>query len=384
MKILQLTINFSPNIGGLETHLDDLVEGLAERHHDVFVLSYKPLTTKTKWKFYENRRNIRVLRLPWPSGLFYKLLGSPALEFLYLLPGIFIATPLILLINRPDVIHAHGIVAGFVGSIWAKIFNKSLVISTHTVYNFPASGSFRNIAAFIFNQADKVLCLSADSMEEVSKLGVSPEKIDQFVNWVDVKRFKPSRKKLAKTSLGWDDTFTALFVGRLVPGKGVNEFLNASKHVGDNVQLAIAGNGPLSEEVESFAAQANNVKSIGTIQPSDAPVYFNAADVFVMASTHNEGFGRVTIEAMACGTPVIGSRRGETKAILGNGIGVLVDPSPKDIARGISQLANNPSRLAEYGVNSRQYVVDNFSDKHIETIIRAYTKSPTEEVEIAT
>jgi len=124
VKILQLSTHFSPNIGGVETHLDDLVNALTKRGHDVSVLTYRPLTTKARWKIREGKKGVQILRIPWIPGLFYKLVDKPFLEFLYILPGLFIATPFLILINKPEVIHAHGLVAGFTGVFWAKTFGK--------------------------------------------------------------------------------------------------------------------------------------------------------------------------------------------------------------------------------------------------------------------
>src|SRR3989344_2683034 len=124
MRVLQLTVHFSPNIGGVETHLLDLVNVLTKRGWQTVVLSYQPLVAKTKWQPYEKRNRFEVIRIPWIQGLFYKLVTHPILEFLYLLPGLFLITPLVLLWKNPNVIHTHGIVAGFVGVFWGKVFGK--------------------------------------------------------------------------------------------------------------------------------------------------------------------------------------------------------------------------------------------------------------------
>src|SRR3989344_1060914 len=124
MKILQLTTHFHPNVGGVETHLNDLVEVLCKRGHQVFVLTYRPLVTEANWRIYENQLNLQTLRIPWFPGFFYRLIQKPVLEFLYLVPGLFLVTPLVLLIKQADVIHSHGLVAGFVAVFWGKLFGK--------------------------------------------------------------------------------------------------------------------------------------------------------------------------------------------------------------------------------------------------------------------
>ena len=86
MKVLQLTVHYYPNVGGVETHLNDLVKGLVDSGNEVFVLTYNPLTTNISAKPFEKKRQLTVLRLPWFTGFFYKLVKNPFLEFLYLTP----------------------------------------------------------------------------------------------------------------------------------------------------------------------------------------------------------------------------------------------------------------------------------------------------------
>src|SRR5258708_970896 len=105
MRVLQLSVHFSPNVGGVETHLTDLVHGLARRNIDVFVLTYQPLMTNASWKVFEKEIKISILRLPWIPGFFYKFVKSPIVEFLYLTPGLFFTLPVVLLFYKTDVIH---------------------------------------------------------------------------------------------------------------------------------------------------------------------------------------------------------------------------------------------------------------------------------------
>src|SRR3989304_9705455 len=136
MKILQLTAHYHPNAGGVETHLSDLVSALIKRNNRVFVLTYKPLTAMVKAKIFEKEGNLEILRILWIAGFFYKLVNKPILEFLYLIPGLFIATPIVLLIKQPDVVHSHGLVAGFIAVFWGKIFKIRVVTTTHSIYHF--------------------------------------------------------------------------------------------------------------------------------------------------------------------------------------------------------------------------------------------------------
>jgi glycosyltransferase involved in cell wall biosynthesis len=90
------------------------------------------------------------------------------------------------------------------------------------------------------------------------------------------------------------------------------------------------------------------------VPPPEMPFYYRACDIFCTNSLM-EGFGNVTIEAMACGKPVIGTRSGGTSDIVVDGkTGYLVEPkSPADMAKKIIHLIKEPSLRADMGRESR-------------------------------
>jgi len=375
MKILQLSVHFAPNVGGVETHLTDLVEGLAKKRHTVFVLTYRPLVKKAPWKFLDKqKKNITIVRLPWIPGFFYKFVTSPIIEFLYLVPGLFFATPVCLVINNPDVIHAHGLVAGFIGVFWAKIFRKRVVVSTHNLYHFPASGLYHNFAKWIFSNASVTICLSDQSVEEIKKLGVPSEKVKRFIYWVNVDLFRPMDKEKIKRELNLAYPFIILFVGRLIEIKGVRELINAGKDVSNAVKIVIAGDGPMHDEVEKAAQKRDGkIIFIGAIDNKKLPLYYNAADAVIIPSTHDEGFGRVILEALSCGIPVIGSNRGAIPEAMDETVGRLITVTPKNIAQAIMTLQKNKQLLAKLSKNARTFAVKRYSEKNIDIILSTYS-----------
>ena len=375
MKILQLSVHFAPNVGGVETHLTDLVEGLAKKRHTVFVLTYRPLVKKAPWKFLDKqKKNITIVRLPWIPGFFYKFVTSPIIEFLYLVPGLFFATPVCLVINNPDVIHAHGLVAGFIGVFWAKIFRKRVVVSTHNLYHFPASGLYHNFAKWIFSNASVTICLSDQSVEEIKKLGVPSEKVKRFIYWVNVDLFRPMDKEKIKRELNLAYPFIILFVGRLIEIKGVRELINAGKDVSNAVKIVIAGDGPMHDEVEKAAQKRDGkIIFIGAIDNKKLPIYYNAADAVIIPSTHDEGFGRVILEALSCGIPVIGSNRGAIPEAMDETVGRLITVTPKNIAQAIMTLQKNKQLLAKLSKNARTFAVKRYSEKNIDIILSTYS-----------
>ncbi len=371
MKVLQLTVHFAPNVGGVETHLTDLVNGLIKNNFNTFVLTYRPLVVKTSWHFREQGKNFTIIRLPWIAGFFYKFVKNPIIEFLYLTPGLFITTPLVIFFYNPDVIHAHGLVAGFVGAFWGKIFRKKILASTHSLYHFPKKGIYRDFAKWIFSQVDVVLCLSRQSMDEIKSLGHNDKKVKQFTYWVDQEIFKPGNKELLRKKLSLPNVFTVFFVGRLVEEKGILELLKASRLV-KNINFLIAGTGPLEKEVINEAKKNQQIHFVGRINNQDLPSYYSATDVVIIPSIHDEGFGRVILEALSCGKPVIGSNRGAIPDAMDTSVGELIHISPKNIAQTLTSLQKNKNHLDRMKKSARTFALQRYSDKNLSKITQWY------------
>ena len=370
MKVLQLTAHYSPNLGGVETHLDDLAVALGARGHDVFVLTYMPLSTRVHWKLYEKQKSLRILRIPWIRGFFYRLEQSPFLEFLYLFPGLFAATPFILLFYSPDVIHSHGLVAGFIAVFWGKIFGKRIVTTTHSIYSFPKVGLYRRFAKWVFSNSDKVLTLSFQSKKEIVKLGVNESRVDVFTYWIDLGRFRVISGKAKGTS----KKLNVLFVGRLVEEKGIMVLLESVKDWNKNISLVIAGDGPLKADVIHKTKNDKRVEYVGKVEQNDLPLIYNSADFLIVPSISEEGFGRVIMESLACGTPVIAANRGGIPEAMDASVGKLIDISPEEIAKEVNYLYNNPEQLKKLSAKARSFAVNRYSDKNAETIIECYKK----------
>jgi glycosyltransferase involved in cell wall biosynthesis len=117
-------------------------------------------------------------------------------------------------------------------------------------------------------------------------------------------------------------------VRNLVPRMGLEHFVRAVAMVRDEVPgilALIGGEGPLRAELERLIQRhqvKDHVRMLGFIPEDDLPKYYQAADLVVMPTYELEGFGLVTVEALACGTPVLGTPVGATPEILRE-----IDPS---------------------------------------------------------
>ncbi len=360
-------------MGGLETHLEDLTKIIYKKGLSSFVLTYKPVTTKIPAKIYEKHDGIEIFRISWFGNLFYKLVKNPILEFLYLTPALMFVLPVLLIIRKDIcVIHSHGLIAGFPAVFWGKIFGKKVITTTHSIYNFPNHGLYHDFSAWIYNNADAVLVLSDQSRREILDLGIDKNKVIRFTYWIDLKHF--SKVPGAKKHLGWEKKFVVLSAGRLVPEKGLLELLDAAKKWNSKITLAIAGAGPLENTIRDHTRKYKNIIYLGNIDSTKMPIYYSAADFLIVPSVHEEGFGRIVLESLACGTPVIGSNRGAIPEAMDKSVGKLIDISPSNIKQAVEELYVNKGKLLGLASNCRKFAVSRYAESNAKTMIDLYLK----------
>ncbi len=193
-------------------------------------------------------------------------------------------------------------------------------------------------------RASKVVVLGSYSKKQVQHLlGTRSPEIVVMRPGVDLERFHPpSDKRSAKTDVCIEpDRPVLLTVRRLVPRMGLDTLLDmllmvAATH--PRILLVIVGQGVLAGRLQSradAAGLASNLRLTGFVPENDLPKYYRAADVFVLPSTALEGFGLVSLEALASGVPVLATNIGETPLLLGeaNEITRIVAPhSPETMA----------------------------------------------------
>lgn len=371
--VLILAIGFLPNIGGLETHLKDLIEELNKKDWKITVLTYQPLNTPTLGKWIERAKNLIIFRLPILREVFYKLYKKPLLEFLFLEPLLFLATPIVLLMY-PDisVINGQGLIAGFTASFWSKVFRKRYVVSVQSVYNFPKKGIYRQVCRWIFKSADKVIAISTHARQDIESLGISHDKIQLYTNWENSDFFKPINKKLAKNKVGFKDKFVVSFFGRLIEEKGVKIVIELIELLDKGISLAIYGEGPLNDYVKRAAQKYNNLKYMGTIPPQLLPLHYSAADLVLMPTLNEEGFGRVAAGALFCGTPVVASNRGALPEVVNDSVGKIIKPTPQEISKTINFFYFHRDQLRKRASKTRKYALSKFSEKNAEDIIKTF------------
>ena len=141
---------------------------------------------------------------------------------------------------------------------------------------------------------------------------------------VDLARFSPAEDRIAlKRQLGVPDSeWLVLTVRRLAPRMGVDALIGAAvrlRRTRHDFRLVIVGTGVMQEQTAALVEQqgcGDYVVLAGRVPDADLPTYYRAADLFVLPTRFMEGFGMVTPESLACGTPVLGTPIGGTAELL--------------------------------------------------------------------
>ncbi|NQS88963.1 glycosyltransferase family 4 protein, partial [Patescibacteria group bacterium] len=103
---------------------------------------------------------------------------------------------------------------------------------------------------------------------------------------------------------------------------------------------------------------------------NNLPLHYNAADAVIMPSQYEEGYGRVILESLSCGTPVIASNRGGIKEVLTDSVGMLIEPTEEEITKALKEI-----NLKELSKNCRPYAEEMFSSHNALVIEKAYKEA---------
>jgi len=250
----------------------------------------------------------------------------------------------ILRTSKPDIVHTHTSKAGILGRLAAWMARVPIII--HTAHGHVFYGHFGRSLSRIFLQIEKLLGrithhqigLTPEEGNDYLRLSVSkPSNTTVIHSGVDVQRFIEGAKQRPRKrkELGIPaDSLVIGYVGWLIPIKGVTYLVSAMARILEQHPkslLVLVGKGDdkgneeinLKEQVER-AGLADKVRFLGW--RSDVDEIMGCFDIFVLPSL-NEGMGRVLVEAMAAGLPIVASRVGGIPDLVKDGQnGLLVPP----------------------------------------------------------
>jgi len=196
----------------------------------------------------------------------------------------------------------------------------------------------------------------------IPQFGVDPDVFAPGDTWDRLS--SPSKPHTARS-------FVVGYVGRLVPEKGVDLLTEAV--AGTNVgRLAIVGAGPERGRLEALARRlglADRVTFEGVIPSTRMAPFYKRLDALVLPSRSRpnwvEQFGRVLIEAMACGVPVVGADCGEIPNVVGDAGLIFPEGDAEALRERLARLMHDPDLWADLARRGRERVLAHFTQAQI-------------------
>lgn len=220
---------------------------------------------------------------------------------------------------------------------------------------------------YVYRMASAAIAGNAEAEANLRRKGF-PKRIDVVPQFGVPPSFQPMPRASNNSA------FVIGYAGRLVQEKGVALLLRGLAQVQAKWELEILGSGPMYEALGALAQEldiSGHVHFAPWVASEQMPQFYNALDLLVVPSltrvNWKEQFGRVIMEAMACGIPVIGSSSGEIPNVLGDAGVIFPEGDAGALARAIEALLNDPPKrrlLADAGrararaLFSQQHVVD--------------------------
>ncbi len=367
VSVLLISFVFSPNLGGIETHLDDLVTYITGHGHRVTVITYQPLLSSRWMQMKEKTNNLEIFRIPWLRfNLYRRLQGAPILQMVYLIPPILLFSIFYLLKHKKeiDIIQVHGFNMAVVGGILSWLFSVPFTINTHVSFRFRKGSLYARVLRSVLGHAKRILVLTKDAKEELVRIGIARERISIYHYWVD-RCFQPLDKQKSRKMLLWDkNQFIVIFVGRFIPEKGVRLVLEATSRMPSSLAFKFIGSGPLENLVKQRARLQSNVSYEGEKTKKELPIYYSAADICVIPSLppksqYTEGIPRVMIESFSCGLPVVATNVGGLKDYVSSKVGFSIKPDTTSLTKCLSGLSRY--KLSKMRFDCQILVKDEFS-----------------------
>jgi len=363
IKILVITDDFYPDMGGRQRVIYEVAKRLVRERYDIHVLTVQTNPSQAR---YQEIEGIKIHRFSIDKGRhftrFIRLVFRTKREFENLSKS-----------EDFDILHLHNGTTGFgvmLSSLSKKIKNvytfhgpwhKEYKIQWGAILTEEKSYVKRLVKRYwiqvyyfimillqkiILKSFSKIVYLSNYSRMEIEELlrNIQEEKLVFIPGGVDTEVFSPNENKdLCRKALGLPkDKFIILMIRRLEPRMGIEDLLTAVSKIPqakrETLMVLIGGKGYLEDHLKKLSSHLGirgEVHFLGFIPDEQLPLYYQASDLFVLPSISLEGFGLVTVEALACGLPVLGTDFGATSELL------------EQIDKRLIFPAKNPDALAE-------------------------------------
>jgi glycosyltransferase involved in cell wall biosynthesis len=343
LKIAQVCPRYSPDIGGVETHVKEISERLVRAGHDVEVITTDPTGKLSKR---EKINGVKVIRFrSFAPGNAY-----------YFAPQIYTY----LKKHNYDVIHAHSYHAfpAFFASLGRHggkfAFTPHYHRRGHTAFRNLLHKPYRLLGKLIFSRADFVICVSEYEKKLVESDFNVAAKTVKIPNGINLKEFEKLRqpRKGSKEKAGREKLL--LYVGRLEEYKGVQYIIQSLPEF-QGFRLRIVGKGPYEAELRNMAKTLEveeRIEWLKDLSRKELLECYADADIFLMLSSH-EAYGITVAEALAAGTPCIVAKGSALEEFVDgrNCIGIENPVSKEKVTRALKEIKKN-ERKGNSRINS--------------------------------
>ena len=253
-------------------------------------------------------------------------------------------------------------------------------------FNMERNPRKRAIKEAVARQADRFIVHTERSRRMLGLERVDPARVVKIGPGVDTEVFSPGPRDRARFGVGKDE-FVILFVGWLLPRKGIDflllalrELVHDSELKDISVRLLVVGSGPGKDRVDRLVDRIGvrqQVTFAGALPYTRMPEAFRAADVFTLPSIATpewqEQFGMALVEAMACGVPAVTTMTGAIPEVIGPA-GVICQPSDfVSLYEALKRLIQNPAERERLGEAGRQEALSRFAlDTYAEQLAAVY------------
>ena len=380
-RICLVTHFFPPHMGGIEKVSYEQSKRLTESGYEIDVL-----TSKIKGQNEHPAKGIRVFA--YPSLKLAERFGVP-----YPILTVEAYKKFAKVIKKCDLVHAHGHVymSSYLAGKLAKKYKKPFIVTQHNTWidyqswlNIMENINDLTIGKSVLKHADRILTVSKETMKYVLRLGADKAKTSVMYNGVDTNCFHPVKKGESRKKLGLPKKRKIIFSARrLVYKNGIDTLIESAHLVARNnpdILFVVAGKGPSRKLIEDRIKELgieDSIKLTGFVPDDLLPVYYDAADYFVLPSASGEGLPLVLFEAMACGLPVIATTVGGTPEIINHmKNGVLVPPrNPEAMAEALSKLLAEEKLGQTIGEEAKKNVEDMFTwEKNLRQLKGVYNE----------
>jgi len=286
-----------------------------------------------------------------------------------------------------DIVHAHSHKAGLVCRWAAKCAGVKKIVYTphgHVFYGYfggALTGLILLAERITVNISDKTVGLTESECREWVLYGIGKrEKYTAIPSGIEFSSLELETSSGTSWREELDIPENAILIGsagRLIKIKGYKYFIEAAIQQikkRDNVYFVIAGDGPLEGDHRRLIASAG-VEDRFFIVPwqKNVGTLIKSLDIFVLSSL-NEGMGRVLVEAMFFGVPVIGTHVSGIPSVIADGAGILIEPaSPEGISVAIDAMLDNRAVMHQMGQRGRAKALAEYSaDRMINLLDELY------------